>query len=78
MLNFHGRTCLLIGAEYTATASLLLSFDEDKGLDIAFPEVFILKVEVVSFLLDFIDLAEAVHVELPHERLYFVVAEEQR
>jgi len=40
--------------------------------------VFVLKVEVVSFLLDFIDLAEAVHVELPHERLDFVVAEEQR
>lgn len=33
---------------------------------------------MVAFFLDFVDLAEAVHVQLPHERLDLVVAEESR
>lgn len=40
--------------------------------------MFVLEVEMVAFFLDLVDLTEAVHVQLPHERLDFVVPEEER
>jgi len=51
----------------------------DRLVHIALPKVVVLEVEVATTRLrKFIQLAEAVHIELPNERIEFVVAEEVR
>lgn len=49
-----------------------------RELHVASLEVVIFKVHGIPLLGELIDLAEAVHVELPHERGHALVAEEMR